>query len=422
MLIAMLSTLAFAVLFVACANVAGLLTSRAPVRAREMALRLAIGAGRGRLVRQLVTESLLIAVAGGVLGLGVGYAGMTLFRQIRAADRSADPLVVPDGSARAGLQPRRRRGERRALRPRAGDPGDAHRSDRRDEGERQRRARAAGAAGDARCSSAGRSPCRSCCWSSRCSCIAASAQQLASGPGYRTDHLLMMSFDPSLVRYTEAQSQQFFEQVAERARAVPGVKSVTMTTSIPMSNDSIGTVTIAPEGFQFPAGKENVTVLVVDGGRALLRHDGDPAARRAATFTVDDDVDAPRVAIVNQQLAQHYWPNQDPLGKRFRLDDAREDVGPDRRASRRPASTSSSPSRRRTSSTCRTGRGSRSGWSWSPSLPAIRRALVGAAARGRPRSRRRTCRSTTCARWRSSTGCAPSASSTCSSASWRRWG
>src|SRR5262249_43214877 len=82
MMIAMLSTLAVAVLLVACGNVGGLLASRAPVRAREMALRLAIGAGRARLVRQLVTESLIISIAGGLLGLGVGYAGMRLFRQV----------------------------------------------------------------------------------------------------------------------------------------------------------------------------------------------------------------------------------------------------------------------------------------------------------------------------------------------------
>ncbi len=61
----------------------GCLTSRAPVRAREIALRLAIGAGRPRVIRQLVTESLLIAMLGGVLGLGVGYAGVTLFRQVQ---------------------------------------------------------------------------------------------------------------------------------------------------------------------------------------------------------------------------------------------------------------------------------------------------------------------------------------------------
>ncbi len=92
MLVAMLSTLALAVLFVACANVAGLITSRAPARAREMALRVAIGAGRGRLVRQLLTGSLMLAVAGGALGLAVGYAGM------RLSARSGCPPTCPSCS------------------------------------------------------------------------------------------------------------------------------------------------------------------------------------------------------------------------------------------------------------------------------------------------------------------------------------
>jgi macrolide transport system ATP-binding/permease protein len=320
MLIAMLSTLALAVLFVACANVAGLLTSRAPVRAREMALRLAIGAGRGRLVRQLVTESLLIAAAGGVLGLGVGYAGMSLFRQIELPtdlpisltfqmDRRAllFSLVVAVASAVIfSLVP--------AIQATRTDLTAVMKAnDTVTPGRRRRWGRAVLVGGQ----------------------VAVSVvllvvamfmyrgfrQQLASGPGYRTDHLLMMSFDPSLVRYTEAQSQQFFQQVAERTREVPGVKTVTMTTSIPMSNDSIGAVTIAPEGFQFPAGKDNVTVLSSMVEEHYFETMGIPILE-GRNFRVEDSFGAPRVAIVNQHLAQHFWPNQNSLGKRFRLDDS----------------------------------------------------------------------------------------------------
>src|SRR4029453_14715266 len=75
--------LAVAVLLVACANVAGLLTSRAPVRAREIAMRLAIGGSHGRLMRQLITESALVALAGAAAGLALGYAGIRSFQQFQ---------------------------------------------------------------------------------------------------------------------------------------------------------------------------------------------------------------------------------------------------------------------------------------------------------------------------------------------------
>jgi len=320
MLIAMLATLAIAVLLVACGNVAGLLTSRAPMRAREMALRLAIGAGRGRVIRQLITESLLVSIAGGVLGLGIGYAGMMLFRQIEIPselpilltfemDRRAlafSFLVALVSAVIFGLVP--------AIQASRTDLTAVIKSgDIAAPGRRRRWGRAMLTTVQ----------------------VAASVvllvvamfiyrgfrEQLANGPGYRTDHLLMMGFDTSLIRYSEKQSAQFFEQVAERARAVAGVQTVSMTTSIPMLNDSIGTVAIAPEGFAFPPGKEDASTLAARVDEHYFDAMG-IALVKGRNFTRRDDDTAPRVAIVNQRLADHYWPNQDPLGKRFRLKSA----------------------------------------------------------------------------------------------------
>lgn len=318
MLITMLALLAGAVLFVACANVAGLLASRAPMRAREIALRLAIGASRGRVIRQLITEGVLIAVVGGVLGLGVGYGGVTLFRQFRiptdlpiAVSFELDQralvvsLVVALVSAVLfGLAPavRASRADLTAVMKATDAAGF---------GRRRQWGRALLVGGQVAVSVV---------------LLAVATfvyrdiqQRVESGPGFRTDHRLMMWFNPSLVQYSAVQAQLFFEQVAERARLVPGVKSVTVASFVPMDGGA-EPVTIVPEAFQFPAGKENATLFsaVVDEhyfdtlGLSILKGRG---------FDATDSAGAPRVAVVNEQVAQYYWPGQDPLGKRFRMND-----------------------------------------------------------------------------------------------------
>jgi macrolide transport system ATP-binding/permease protein len=316
MLVGMLATLAMAVLLVACANVAGLLISRAPVRARELAMRLAIGAGRRRLIRQLVTENLLTALAGGVAGLGVGYAGMVLFRQVQLPtdlpiqlafemDRRALLFSLAAAVVSAllsGLLPaiQASRTDLAAIIKAGESPAP---------GRQRRWGRTVLVGGQVALSVV----------------LLAVAlfmyrgfkSQLAAGPGYRTDHLLMMSFDTSLVRYSDAQSAQFFRDVADRAREVPGVTRVSMTTSVPMSN-SVGVEAVVPEGYQFPAGKENAAILV----SRIDEHYVDTMALtilRGRNFTIDDAGDAPKVAIVNEAFARRYWPDQDPIGRRFRL-------------------------------------------------------------------------------------------------------
>ena len=318
-LIGMLLTLSGLVLLVACANVANLLLSRARARSREISIRLAIGAGRMRLVRQLLTESLLIGVGGGLAGIAVAYGGISFLNQLQIPTElpisltfKLDTRTLLFGMAGSvvsvllfGLIP--------AFQSTRTDLVRSLKSADADSGGKQR------------------------IWGRNLLVVGQVAvslvllimtsmmyrgftRELRAGPGYRTDHLLLMSFDPTLVKFTEAQAQQFFKQVVDRAALTPGVKSAALTSVIPMMPVTDGK-TIAPEGYQFPKGKDSVSML----SDTVDEHYFDTmgiAIVRGRDFRTSDSATAPKVAIVNQVLAGKYWPNQDPIGKRFHLDNA----------------------------------------------------------------------------------------------------
>ncbi|HEV8395972.1 MAG TPA: ABC transporter permease [Vicinamibacterales bacterium] len=322
-LVTMLLTLAAAVLLVACANVAGLLASRAPARAREFAVRLAAGAPRFRLIRQLLNESLLIAVGGSVLGLFVAYGAVAIFQRLEfptdiplkltfALDTRALTVGIAAALVSAMLA---------SLIP----SWQATRTD------------LVGALKDRTpASTASRHWGRNVLVSGQVALslvlltvsvflYRAFQTELQQGPGFRTDHLLMMTFDPSLARYDAAQSRQFYRTLTERALGVPGVTSVALTSAVPMKADTMEPVAVAPEGFTFPPGTENVNVL---WGRVDERYFdtlGIPLVAGRG-FTATDTEETPHVAVVNATFAARYWPNQNPIGKRIRLDDRARDV------------------------------------------------------------------------------------------------
>jgi macrolide transport system ATP-binding/permease protein len=319
-LVAMLMALSAIVLLVACANLANLQLSRARARTREIAIRLAVGAGRMRLVRQLMAESLVVALAGGAVSLIFADAGIRFLSCIQVPTDL--PLVLSIkldqrallfglavsllSSVLFGLAP--------ALQASRTDLVSSLKSADADNSGRQR------------------------LWGRKALVVAQVAlslvlmavatmlfhgfhSMLAGGPGFRTDHLVMMSFDPGLVRFNDQQVQQFYKQLGERARSTPGVKSAALARVIPMAPNQ-HTENIVPEGFQFTKDRTSETVFanIVDNG--FFETMAVPLVR-GRSFSGGDQANAPLVAVVNDELAQHYWPNQDAIGKRFRLNDSK---------------------------------------------------------------------------------------------------
>jgi len=317
-MVAMLMALAAVVLLVACANLASLLLSRARARTREIAIRLALGAGRMRLVRQLMAESVVVALAGGAVSLLFADAGAAFLSRIRiptdlplVLSIKLDQRALLFGLAASllsavlfGLVP--------ALQASRTDLVSALKSADADNSGRQR------------------------LWGRKALVVAQVALSLvlmvvatllfrgfhsilAGGPGFRTDHLVMMSFDPKLVRYSDQQVQQFYKQLADRARSSLGVKSVALTQVIPLApNQQVEN--IVPEGFQLPKDRTSAAVFADSVDVGFFETMAVPILR-GRSFLESDTAGAPLVAVVNEALAWHYWPNQDAIGKRFRLND-----------------------------------------------------------------------------------------------------
>jgi predicted permease len=138
---------------------------------------------------------------------------------------------------------------------------------------------------------------------------------LTAGPGFRTDHLFLTSFDTQLASYSQDQSQRFYQSLLDRTRAAPGVKSAALISSLPMNgSESAG---IVPEGWQLPAGEHSISTLCASISGGYFQTMGIPILEGRAVLETDRE-DTPLVAVVNEHMADHYWKGS-ALGKRFQL-------------------------------------------------------------------------------------------------------
>jgi putative ABC transport system permease protein len=144
-------------------------------------------------------------------------------------------------------------------------------------------------------------------------------RQFVEGPGWRTSQMARLTIDPGQARYDETQAARFFEQVAEEARRLPGLRSVALTTAMPLFGN-FEFPSIAPEGHLLPAAQDGVRPWAASVDESYFDAMEIPVLAGRA-FRTTDTLDAPRVAIVNDTFARHYWPGLDAVGRRFRLND-----------------------------------------------------------------------------------------------------
>jgi predicted permease len=310
--------LAGLVLFIACANVANLMFARALERQKEMGIRAAVGAPRRRLIRQLLTESVLLAVLAGGVGVALSFAGAPLLAQFTP---QGDIPVRPDErwqwlpmfyTAAAALLAGVVSGLAPAMRA---TKLDVH-AVLKGAGTGTGRARHFFRSGLVM------SQVAVCVVVLVCGGLfVRSLRTLAVHElGFRPEGLVMASLDLGLQGYEPDRGRRFLDRLTERVQALPGVESAAIAALVPFDNAfGLRDLTAAERPPTAKPGDNDDTIRAgmnrIDPG--YLRTMG-AALLQGRDFTVQDDASAPRVALVNQTLANRLWPGQDPIGRSFR--------------------------------------------------------------------------------------------------------
>lgn len=302
------------VLLIACANVANLLLARSSARRKEIAIRTALGAGRWRLVRQLLTESLLLSLVGGGLGLVIAIWGVDLLVKLnqnnipRAQEVSVDSriLIFTFGLSLLtgiffGLVPAIHASKTElteTLKEGGRTSGAGHRS-------RFRSALVVSEIALALILLIGAGL-----------MVKSFARLLQVNPGFQTQNVLTMRVSLPSLKYKEQPAvQAFYQQITEKVKNLPGVQSVGAVSTLPLSG-GVSSGSFMIEGQEIPEGELGPHSDRRTANTGYFETIGIPLLK-GRYFNERDNAESPKVVIIDETLAGKYWPGQEPVGKRI---------------------------------------------------------------------------------------------------------
>lgn len=316
-LVAVLMALAGLVLLLACANIANLLLARSAWRGREMGVRLALGAGRARIVRQVLTESMVLAVLGGVLGLALGYGGQQAIPAL-----IANAWEPNDWSGSFDWRVFAFTAAVTAITGLMFGAGPAWRAAGRDAGMGLKESaqtltrRRGGFSGKAMVAF---QVMLSTMLVAAAALFLRTIVALNSAPlGFNAENLILFSIEPPASRYKSPRDIDLYRRIEDALRAIPGVEGVTQS-SVALLSDSMTNDGFEPEGApRNPAKRE--MAFDNDVGPGFFATMGTPILA-GREFTASDSAGAQPVAVVNRALAREFFNGANPVGRTFLTSD-----------------------------------------------------------------------------------------------------